>query len=166
MKESKRLINESYFRYDWSVKMEVVENGDTVMVHYTGTLDNGHVFDTTLNEEPLVFKVGAGNIIPAFEDEIKGMKTFEKKKFRLEAKDAYGEYHDDLVQEILRSNLPPDLKIEVGEVLLIGENEDDAIEFVIIEVTDDKIKLDPNLPLAGKDLNFEVEVIAIKKEEN
>jgi peptidylprolyl isomerase len=145
--------------------MDVVENGDTVMVHYTGTLENGHIFDTTLDSEPLVFKVGAGKIIPGFEDELKGMKAFEKKKFKLEAKEAYGEYQEDLAQEVLRSNLPPDLKLEVGEILLIGESEEDALEFMITEVTEDKIKLDPNHPLAGKDLNFEVEVVAIKKKE-
>jgi len=145
--------------------MDVVENGDTVMVHYKGTLDDGNVFDSTLDGEPLVFKMGSGKIMPAFEDALMGMKAFDKKNFKVEAKDAYGEYQDDLAQEVLKSNLPPDLKLEVGEVLLIGESEEDAIEFMIKEVTEDKIVLDPNHPLAGENLNFEIELVAIKKQD-
>jgi len=145
--------------------MDKVENKDTVMVHYKGTLDDGSVFDSTYDGEPLVFKLGSGQILPAFEEALLGMEAFEKKSFKIPAKEAYGEYHEGLEQVIPKENFPEDIEIKIGEILLIGEDEENAIEFMITKLEGDSITLDPNHPLAGKDLNFDIEIVAVKKPE-
>lgn len=140
---------------------ETVENNSVVRVHYTGTLEDGSIFDSSKDRKPLEFKVGAGNMILGFEKAVMGMVKGEKKTVTLPSKEAYGDIQTNLIQEISNSHLPDDLKPQVG-MELISETTDGHRAIVKInEVRTDSIVIDANHPLAGKDLTFEIELIEI-----
>lgn len=139
---------------------KIVKKGDKVRVHYTGSLTDGKVFDSSVEREPLEVRVGDGLLITGFENALLGMQVGEKKKVLLAPQDAYGDYHPDLVREIDKKFLPPELKPMVGMQLQIGEHEDMTI-VTITAVTDKQVRLDANHPLAGQTLNFEIEVVEI-----
>ena len=140
-----------------------VKFGDTIKVHYTGTLADGEVFDTSREGEPLQFTIGNGDVIEAFDANIKGMEVGEKKTFTIDAVDAYGVYNEAFVQRIPRAQVPDDVKLEQGMPVLVGETEEDAVQFFVKELNDTEVVLDCNHPLAGEDLTFEVEVVEIVK---
>jgi FKBP-type peptidyl-prolyl cis-trans isomerase SlyD len=119
------------------------------------------VLDSSRGSEPLQFLEGAGNIIPGLESEVSKMATGEKKNVKVDAKNAYGEKREDMVIEVPRTQFPPDVKLKVGDRFR-GGAEAHAPIFTVMAVADDKIKLDGNHPLAGKDLTFEVEVTEIR----
>ena len=134
---------------------------DKVIVHYTGRLKNGEVFDTSYDRDPLEFIIGQKRLIPVFENAVIGMEVGEKKTINVDHNDAYGEYKEDLITVIEKSKLPEDMNPEVGEVLQITTQEGNIINFSVVEVNDVFIKLDANHPLAGKDLIFEIELLEI-----
>ena len=131
-----------------------VQEGDDVAVHYTGTLDSGEQFDSSVGGQPLEFTVGAGQMIPGFDAAVRGMRIGEKKTARLEAADAYGEPRDDLIIEVPREQLPED--IVVGEQGSMG-----GIPVTILDITDEIVRLDGNHRLAGETLTFEIEIVSI-----
>lgn len=141
--------------------MKKVENNDTVKVHYTGKLTNGQVFDSSRNRQPLEFKVGAGQMIPGFENAVKGMELKENKTITLKPDDAYGQVREDLILEVPKTALPADLKPELGQTLVSTQPDGQKINVVVTEVTGSNIKVDANHPLAGKDLIFDIELIEI-----
>lgn len=148
-----------------------IKDGCTVSVHYTGTLANGEVFDSSKDLDPLEFVVGQGMLLPGFENALLGQKVGDKVSVTIPANEAYGEHLEDLLMEIPRSELPEHIKPEVGLTLHVsaeipsgddGPAEDQDMEVMIHKIDGDTITLDANHPLAGQDLLFEIEVITIK----
>ncbi|MFO8018795.1 MAG: peptidylprolyl isomerase [Promethearchaeia archaeon] len=138
-----------------------IKEGDVIKVEYTGTLDDGTVFDSTDMEErePLVFKVGAGQIIPGFDDSVIGKETGDEYDIRLEPPEAYGERKEGLTRSLPREQFPKDEKPEPGKmVALMGPN-NQPIPATITEVDDESIKIDLNHPMAGKTLNFNIKIL-------
>jgi len=138
------------------------ETGDTVKVHYTGTLDDGTQFDSSVGKDPLEFTLGQGQVIPGFEEAIIGMKIGESKTVNIPAAEAYGEYRDDFVMEVSRDELAEDIDPMVGMQLELKTTDGNSIIARIIEVTDTMLTLDANFPLAGEDLTFEIELVSIQ----
>ena len=143
--------------------MSQVKENDTVKVHYTGKLVDGQVFDSSLEREPLEFKLGEGQLIPGFENGILNMAVNEKKTINIPSSEAYGEVRQELLQEIPKNELPEDIKPEVGMGLVSRTPEGREIQLVVADVKDESIVVDANHPLAGKELNFEIELIEIQQ---
>ena len=133
--------------------------GSKVKVEYTGTLDDGTVFDSSEGREPLEFTIGGNQVIPGFENQIKEMKLNEEKTFKIKPSDAYGEKNEQLIREIPRGKFPPE--IEVGGRLVLKSPEGQQIPAVVTEIKDDSVVIDLNHPLAGKELTFKVKVVGI-----
>jgi len=138
------------------------KNGDIVEVDYTGTLENGTVFDTSEGREPLKFTLGEGQMIPGFEQAVLGMKVGESKTVTIPADEAYGPYNDDLVQVINREDLPAGLDPYVGQQLQGPRPGGGTGVGTVTNVTDTTITVDFNHFLAGKDLTFEIELVSIQ----
>ena len=138
-----------------------VKDGNTVRVHYTGTFSDGEVFDSSREREPLEFTIGDGSLIPGFEDALLGHKAGDRFTVTIPADDAYGEHLEELLMEVPVSEVPEDIKPEVGMMLQIATDEGD-MEVQIVEVNDKAVVLDANHPLAGEDLTFDIEVIDVK----
>lgn len=141
-----------------------VKHGDIVAVEYTGTFDNGEVFDSNVHGDhahPLEFEVGAGQVIPGFEDAVEGMEVGEEKEIHISAKDAYGEKNPDLIKAVPKPESFPSQAKE-GMMIGVGPSEDKQIPALIVKITDTEVTLDLNHPLAGKDLNFKIKVLEIK----
>jgi FKBP-type peptidyl-prolyl cis-trans isomerase 2 len=146
-------------------KSEAIKQGDKVMVDYEGTFDDGTVFDSSKHEEhshPLEFQAGSGQVIKGFDNAVIGMKIGEEKKFRIEAKDAYGDINPQLAKKVPRAALPKDQEPKVGMMLALGMPNGQQIPATITEVTADTITIDLNHPLAGKALNFKIKVVGIE----
>lgn len=141
--------------------MSQVKENDKVKVHYTGKLNNGQVFDSSLERDPLEFTVGQGQMIPGFEKGVMGMEVNEKKTINIPSDEAYGERREELLKEVSNEQLPPDLKPEVGMGLVSKTPEGQEMQLVVAEVKDNSIIVDANHPLAGHDLTFELEVVGI-----
>ncbi|WP_445666310.1 FKBP-type peptidyl-prolyl cis-trans isomerase [Fodinibius sp. AD559] len=143
--------------------MSKVKDGDTVKVHYTGTLtEEGTVFDSSQDREPLEFKLGEGKLIPGFEKAVVGMEEGDETTVEIESGDAYGQRREDLELEVAKSDLPDNIDPEVGMQLQMQQQEDgQAIPVQITAVEDEFVKLDANHPLAGKDLTFDIELVEI-----
>ncbi len=146
--------------------MEQVKNGDSVSVNYTGRLEDGTIFDTSLQEgrEPLKTTLGQGQLIPGFENGLIGMSIGEKKTIEIEPKDAYGEVNPQLTQEVPLDKVPENVK--VGDMLQ-GQNQYGPVQVTVREVNESTVLLDMNHPLAGKKLIFDLEVLkSLKKRPN
>ena len=141
--------------------MDLVKDNDNVSVHYTGTLENGEVFDTSKEREPLSFTVGAGQMIPGFDAAVKGMKLKEVKTVTIPAEEAYGEARPELIQEVSKEQLPEELKPHVGQQLASQLSNGQQITVYVTEVREESIVVDANHPLAGKPLTFEIELVSI-----
>ncbi|MBU1076564.1 MAG: peptidylprolyl isomerase [Spirochaetes bacterium] len=141
--------------------MSEAKSGDAVKVHYTGKLDNGTVFDSSKEKPPLEFTIGVGQIIPGFEDAVIGMKKGESKNVKIEADKAYGKRRDDLVIKLGKEKIPKDLDPTVGQNLELKQEDGRTLIALVTEITDTDMTLDVNHPLAGKDLNFEIELVEI-----
>ena len=137
------------------------ENGDVVQVHYTGKLADGTVFDSSVGLEPLEFTLGAGQMIPGFEQAVLGMKVGESKTVTIPVNEAYGPRLDDLIAEVPREKLPSDLTPEVGQQLGMNQPDGGVTIVTITGVSDNTVTIDANHPLVGKDLTFEIELVKI-----
>lgn len=135
--------------------------GDKVKVHYTGKLEDGTVFDSSVEGEPLEFTIGSGEIIPGFEDEIIGMEEGEKKTFTIPSDKAYGPHREELMLKVARDEFPPDIEPFEGQNLQLRQPDGQVFYVVVIEVDEKTVTLDANHPLAGKDLTFDVELVEI-----
>jgi len=140
---------------------EKVKKGDTIQVHYTGKLEDGKEFDSSLNRQPLQFEVGAGRVIKGFEDAVVGLQIGEQKTVTIPAKDAYGSYDENLLIEIPKKNVPEGIAPEVGMRLQLVNQQGQAAYVVVTEILDETVRLDANHPLAGKTLMFDLEVLEI-----
>jgi peptidylprolyl isomerase len=142
----------------------VAKVGNSVTVYYTGTLDDGSVFDTNVNATPLVFTLGKGMVIPGFDEAVSGMVMNEEKTVRIPADKAYGSYNRSLVHVLNRSALPANMTPVMGQFLTIRNTIDGTASVVkIINVTPFTITLDRNHALVGKDLTFSIKLVAINK---
>lgn len=139
----------------------MIEKGQTVKIHYTGTLEDGTRFDSSEGRDPLEFEMGAGRVIPGFEAGVKEMEIAEKKTIHIPAGEAYGEYRDEMVLEMERNKLPEGMEPEVGMKLQMNGPDGQIIPVEITAVTDESVTLDANHPLAGKDLTFELELVEV-----
>ncbi|RFN60344.1 FKBP-type peptidyl-prolyl cis-trans isomerase [Marixanthomonas ophiurae] len=142
--------------------MSTVKEKDTVRVHYTGKLEDGQVFDSSLEREPLEITLGQGMLIPGFEKGLVDMKVNEKKTVNVPKEEAYGDVQKELFQEVSKENLPEEIKPEVGMGLMAKNPDGSERQLRVAEVKDDSIVVDANHPLAGKDLTFDLEVVEIK----
>ncbi len=143
--------------------MSQVKQNDTVKVHYTGKLEDGQVFDSSVERgEPIEFTLGQGQLIPGFEKGLIDMKVNEKKTINIPKDEAYGEPKAELIQEVEKNQLPDELKPEVGMPLVSKTPDGREINLTVTEVKDETIVVDANHPLAGKDLVFDLEVVEIK----
>lgn len=141
--------------------MEQAKSGDTVKIHYSGTLSDGTTFDSSKGREPLAFALGAGQVIPGFDRAVEGMAVGESKSVTIPAEEAYGPHQEQLVQDVPNSVLPEGLEPEVGMQLQGTSGAGQTMQFVVTDVKEDTITLDGNHPLAGQALNFEIELVAI-----
>jgi peptidylprolyl isomerase len=141
--------------------MTTVKEGNTVRVHYTGTLDDGSVFDTSKEKEPLEFTLGQGQIIPGFEEAVVGMKVGESKSVHIAAENAYGLHRDELVVDVPLDQLPQDLNLEVGRKLQMRQTNGQSIVVTVTGISEKEVTLDANHALAGQDLKFEIELVEI-----
>ncbi len=142
--------------------MSTVKENDSVKVHYTGTLSDGSVFDSSRDKDPIEFKLGEGQIIPGFEKGLMDMTVGETKTINIPSKEAYGERSDQMIQEVPKAQLPPEVNPEVGMGLMSQTPDGQQMQLTVTEVKDESIVVDANHPLAGKDLTFEVELMEIK----
>ncbi len=138
-----------------------IKNDDTVQVHYTGTLTDGSVFDSSLERDPLEFTVGKQMLIAGFENAIMGKEVGDKVKVTIAPEDAYGEVDAELIFEVPLSEVPEHITPEPGLQLQLS-NEEGIMNVTIDDVTAESIMLNANHPLAGQTLIFEIEVIAVK----
>lgn len=141
--------------------MAAAKAGDTVSIHYTGKLQDGSVFDSSLEREPLQFSIGGQQVIPGFERAVVGMNPGDSKTETIPCDQAYGPHHEDMVVTVLREQIPSDFELEVGQQLQIKNPEGQVIPVMVSEIIDDQVTLDGNHPLAGEDLTFEIELISI-----
>jgi len=140
-----------------------VEKGNNIKVHYTGTLEDGQQFDSSRNRnETLNFTVGAGQMIPGFDEAVLGMEIGEVKDVTLTPEMAYGQRSEEAVMPVNRKNFPEDFVVEVGGMVQGSTAEGMPIQAVIVGEDEDNIILDMNHPLAGKSLNFNIELVEIE----
>lgn len=138
------------------------EPGDTVRVHYTGTMDDGTVFDTSRDGDPIEFVLGEGQVIEGFDEVLLGMREGETREVELPPGKAYGERSDELVVRVDREDLPEDLEPEVGQTLAVDTGDEEEMAAWVAEVGEDAITVDLNHPLAGRTLTFEVELVELE----
>jgi peptidylprolyl isomerase len=141
--------------------MAQAKNGDTVNVHYTGKLKDGTIFDSSADREPLEFTIGEGQIIPGFEQGVVGMEPGETKTVNIPADKAYGLHRKELVLVVDKSRIPAHLKPEVGRQLKLNQPGGQAVPVRVTGVSESKVTVDANQPLAGKDLTFDVQLVEI-----
>ncbi len=141
--------------------MSKAENGNTVKVHYTGTLDDGSQFDSSEGREPLEFTIGNDQVIPGFDKACCGMAVGEKITVTFAPEDAYGEYNPEIVATAPRSMMPEGLEPKVGMPMSTHGENGELIEFVITAFDDETVTIDGNPPMVGKTLTFDIEMVEI-----
>jgi len=141
--------------------MSQAKSGDTVKIHYTGTLEDGTEFDSSAGRDPLEFALGGGQVIAGFDSAVDGMSVGDSKTVTIPPGEAYGERHDQLVQEVPKTALPEDMEPEVGMQLQSQSPDGQMINLVIAEVGTENITVDANHPLAGKALTFAIDLVEI-----
>ncbi len=141
--------------------MEVSKKGDKVQVHYTGTLEDGTVFDSSEGRAPLDVVLGSGGVIQGFDEALTGMAVNEKKTVTIPYEKAYGAHNAEMVMQIPINQVPPDLNPQIGDKMQVGGPGGEVMNVEVLDITDDFIVLDANPPLAGKNLTFAIEMVAI-----
>lgn len=141
--------------------MANLKDGNTVKVHYTGTLKDGSVFDSSVSREPLEFTIGQGQLIPGFEKAVLGLNVGEKVTTNIPSTEAYGEVREEMRLTVPKDQLPEDMDAEVGMQLQLNQPDGQAIPVAITKVEDEQVTLDANHPLAGQDLTFEIELVEV-----
>ena len=140
------------------------KTGDTVMIYYTGTYENGTVFDSNLNRDPLVFTIGNNTVIPGLEEAVIGMTPNSTKTVNISVDKAYGPYRPDLVQVVNRSILPSNIEPVIGHVYTIERTSDHSIAYVrLLNFTNDTLTIDQNHLLAGQNLTFTIQFVGFYK---
>ncbi len=135
--------------------------GNQVSVHYTGTFEDGEVFDSSQGRDPLSFEVGAGQMIQGFDQAVLGMKQGENKKFTLAPEEAYGPRNEELLIDIPNANFPDDMKLEVGMMLQLTNEAGQPVPATVAAINEDTVQMDVNHPMAGKTLVFDIEIVEV-----
>ncbi len=141
--------------------MSHAKSGDTVKIHYTGTLADGTQFDSSAGRDPLEFTLGSGQVIPGFDKAVEGMAVGDSKSVNITAQDAYGPRHAQMVQDVPKNALPDDLEPAEGMSLQARGQDSRVVNLTVTHVGDEAITVDGNHPLAGKDLNFDIQLVEI-----
>ena len=141
--------------------MAQATSGDTVRVHYTGTLENGQTFDTSEGREPLEFTVGGGQVIPGFDQAVAGMEPGDTKTVEIPADEAYGPQRDEMMLQVSPDQFPDDMDPQVGQQLQLSQPNGQNVVVRVVDIESDSVTLDANHPLAGKDLTFEITLAEI-----
>ncbi len=141
--------------------MTQVKTGDTVRIHYTGTLDDGRTFDSSEGRDPLEFQVGSGQIIPGLDKALPGMEVGEKKTVNIPCDEAYGPVNPEMRQAVPREGIPEDIPLEIGTMLQMQTPQGQVVPVTVVEVSETEVTLDANHPLAGQDLTFAIELVSI-----
>lgn len=143
--------------------VDKVENGDTVTLTYTGTLEDGTVFDSSEGHEPIEFTLGTRMVIPGLENGVLGMIAFETKTITIPPEQAYGPLRPDMIVTAPKDKLPPDMVYEIGQQLESRQPDGRVMFATVTKITEDSVRLDTNHPLAGKTLIFDIEIVKITK---
>ncbi|MEA3224134.1 MAG: peptidylprolyl isomerase [Thermodesulfobacteriota bacterium] len=141
--------------------MTQAKHGDMVKIHYTGRLEDGTVFDTSIDREPLQIKLGENQVIQGFEKAIIGMNLDESKTFTIPSDEAYGPYREEMLLDMPKNEFPPNIQPEIGQQLELRQENDQAIIVTVSKVSESDVTLDANHPLAGEDLTFDIQLIEI-----
>jgi len=141
--------------------MTQIKAGDTVAIHYTGTLLDGTVFDSSNGRDPLEFVVGSGQVIPGLDSALPGMAVGDKKKVEIACADAYGPINPAMRQAVPREGIPADIPLDIGTQLQMQTSDGQALPVIVVEADEATVTLDANHPLAGKDLIFDIEIMRI-----
>ncbi len=141
--------------------MTQVKAGDTVRIHYTGTLTTGETFDSSEGRDPLEFVVGSGQIIPGLDKALPGMEMGEKKTVQIPCAEAYGESDPSAMQSIPRGQIPENIPVEPGTQLQMQAPSGQVVPVVVVSANEEEVVLDANHPLSGKDLIFAIEIVGI-----
>jgi len=139
------------------------KNGDTVKIHYTGKFDDGTVFDSSINGEPLEFTLGKGQVIPGFEEAVVCMGVEESKTIHVPLDKAYGPHVKEMIAVVDRGDIPLAIEPKVGAMLDVLQENGSTISVTITKISESEVTLDANHPLAGKDLNFDIELVEINE---
>ncbi|EAT59024.1 FKBP-type peptidyl-prolyl cis-trans isomerase [Chlorobium ferrooxidans] len=141
--------------------MAKAKEGDIVKVHYTGTLDDGTMFDTSADREPLEFTIGGGQVIRGFDIAVMDMAPGEIRVSVIAPEDAYGVHSRELVTAVDRERFPADMELEIGQQLQVGLTDGQQAIVMVVDLSDTSVTLDANHPLAGQTLTFEIELVEI-----
>lgn len=140
-----------------------VEKGKTIKVHYTGTLEDGKVFDTSEGKDPLEFQVGEGKVIKGFDDGVVGMEAGEEKEITIKPEEGYGNREEKLVQQVPKASFGENAdKLKPGVVLGLKDPQGHVMNAIVTNLDGEKVTLDLNHPLAGKTLKFKVKIVEVK----
>jgi peptidylprolyl isomerase len=143
--------------------MKQAQAGNTVLVHYKGTLTDGQLFDSSEGRDPLSFELGSGMVIKGFDDGVTGMQVGDKKTIHIPNEEAYGPVNEAMIIEFPRNQIPADIPLEIGGTLnMHQEGNGQVMQVIVKQVTEEHVILDANHPLAGQDLVFELELVEIK----
>lgn len=141
--------------------MTQAKPGDTVRVHYTGSLTDGTKFDSSEGREPLEFTLGSGQIIPGLDNAIPGMSAGDSKTVTVAPEDAYGVHDASRVQTVGRDAIPDHIPTEPGTQLQVQSPDGQTIPVLVTEASETEVTLDANHPLAGRELVFDLELVEI-----
>lgn len=141
--------------------MSTPQTGQTVKVHYTGTLEDGTQFDSSAGRDPLEFTLGEGQVIAGFEQALSDMEIGDTKTVNIPAEEAYGSHQPELVQQVAREQIPADIELSIGVQLQAQGPEGQVFRLVVTGLDEASVTLDGNHPLAGKALTFELELVEI-----
>ena len=141
--------------------MTQAKAGDTVRIHYTGTLNDGTQFDSSVGREPLEFTLGSGQVIRGLDSQIQGMEVGTTSTVAIPATDAYGPHDPGKIQKVERKPHSDEIELALGMQLGARTQDGQQITFTVVDIADAEVTIDANHPLAGKDLNFEVELVEI-----
>lgn len=139
------------------------KEGSTVQVHYEGRLPDGTVFDSSSGRDPIEFTIGGGQVVPGFDEAVRGMEPGQKKTTSIPAEKAYGDRSDELLFEVNKTEVPSEMELKVGDSVSVGLPNGQAIPVQVAAITEESVTLDANHPLAGKDLVFELELVKVKE---
>jgi FKBP-type peptidyl-prolyl cis-trans isomerase 2 len=135
---------------------------DSIKVHYTGKIESGEVFDSSLERDPLTFKVGEGTLLKGFESAVIGMKIDDNKEIKIPSGEGYGSIREDLIAKVDRKNLSQEIEPTVGMELMSKYPDGTDVVVRIVEVSEQDVTVDANHPLAGRDLTFEITLVGIE----
>jgi FKBP-type peptidyl-prolyl cis-trans isomerase 2 len=142
--------------------MAAATNGDTVKVHYTGTLEDGCEFDSSVGRDPLQFTLGSQQVIPGFESAVEGMAPGDKKTVTIEPDEAYGQHNPAMVQQVALDRFPSEVDVKIGMQFSASGQGGQPLSVTVVEVDDDNVTVDANHALAGQRLTFALELVAIE----